>query len=202
MKIYLGIVGSKKVQTFAKAHKCGWCLTPDNNRSVPHGSYFLDNGAFSAWKNGTIWNETAFKILVEKYPEYDFAVAPDIVCGGKRSLGQSLAYVGEIPRPLYLAVQDGMTGNEIRDYLVGFDGIFVGGSIPWKFQTARMWADIAHLEGLKCHAGRVGTWEGFIHMYFCGVDSVDTTTASRNQDDSHIRKYLDHIVSQKQLNFS
>jgi hypothetical protein len=199
MKIYLGIVGSKKVQNFAKEHGCGWCLTPGNNRQVPHGSYFLDNGAFPAWKNGTVWNETAFKVLVSKYPDYDFVVAPDIVCGGMRSLGQSLHYVGEIPRPLYLAVQDGMQANTISQYLSGFDGIFVGGSLHWKFSTAQMWADIAHLHGMKCHAGRVGTWEGLVHMHFCGVDSVDTTTPSRHQDDSHIRKYLDFLKSQSNL---
>jgi hypothetical protein len=199
MKIYLGIVGSETVQNFAKQHGCGWCLTPDNNRKVPHGTYFLDNGAFSAWKNGAVWDENKFKVLVSKYPDYDFVVAPDIVCGGMRSLQQSLHYVGEIPRPLYLAVQDGMQGDTIRKYLIGFDGIFIGGSISWKFQTARMWADIAHLHDLKCHAGRVGTWEGFIHMHHCGVDSVDTTTASRHQDDSHIKKYLDHLISQKVL---
>jgi hypothetical protein len=50
MKIYLGIVGSKKVQSFAEEHNCGWCLTPDNARPVPNGTYFLDNGAFTAWK--------------------------------------------------------------------------------------------------------------------------------------------------------
>ena len=198
MKIYLGIVGSKKVQTFAKQHGCGWCLTPDNNRPVPHGTYFLDNGAFPAWKNNTVWDEGKFKALINRYPDYDFCVAPDIVCGGMRSLQQSLNYVGEIPR-LYLAVQDGMQGEVVRNYLTGFDGLFVGGSISWKFQTARMWADIAHLHGLKCHAGRVGTWEGFIHMHCCGVDSVDTTTASRHQDDHHIRKYFDFLKNQKEI---
>jgi hypothetical protein len=195
MKIYLGIVGSRKVQEFKKKWNCGWCLTPDNNR-VNEGPYILDNGAFSAWKNGQIWNETKFKVLVNKYPDYDFVVAPDIVCGGMGSLRQSLNYVGEIPRPLYLAVQDGMQGEIIRKYLAGFDGIFVGGSIPWKYQTARMWSDISHLHNLKCHVGRVGTYEGLIQMHFAGIDSVDTTTPSRHQDDYHIKKYYEYLKYQ------
>lgn len=199
MKIYLGIVGSKKVQSFAEEHSCGWCLTPDNARPVPNGTYFLDNGAFTAWKNNTVWNENKFKVLVSKYPNYDFVVAPDIVCGGNDSLTQSCKYIEKIPGPLYLAVQDGMDAKTINEYVDLFDGLFVGGSIPWKFSTARMWADIAHLHGKKCHAGRVGTWEGFIHMHFCGVDSVDTTTASRHQDDYHIRKYYEHLKTQRQL---
>jgi hypothetical protein len=199
MKIYLGIVGSSKVQKFAQEHKCGWCLTPDNARDPKEIQYFLDNGAFAAWKHKRLWDEGPFLKLVEKYPDYEFVVAPDIVCGGRQSLVRSLEYVGKIPGALYLAVQDGMQGNTVSEYIDYFDGLFIGGSIPWKFSTARMWADIAHLYGKKCHAGRVGTWEGFVHMHFSGVDSVDTTTASRHQNDSHIRKYLDHLKKQTRL---
>ena len=107
-----------------------------------------------------------------------------------------LEYVDKIPGPLYLAVQDGMTEKTVRPVLEMFDGLFIGGSISWKFQTARMWADIAHLNGIKCHAGRVNSWEGYIHMHFCGVDSVDGSTASRHQDDTQIRKYFDHLKTQ------
>jgi len=199
MKIYLGIVGSVKVQAFAREHDCGWCLTPDNARDPKDMPYFLDNGAFSAWKNQTEWSERRFLALVEKYQNYDFVVAPDIVCGGTGSLMRSLEYTGKVPSPLYLAVQDGMCANQVTEFIDHFDGLFIGGSISWKFQTARMWADLAHLHGKKCHAGRVGTWEGFVHMHFSGVDSVDTTTASRHQDDSHIRKYLDHLAYQRKL---
>ncbi|MCK9593971.1 MAG: hypothetical protein M0Q91_18375 [Methanoregula sp.] len=110
-----------------------------------------------------------------------------------------LEYVGRIPVPLYLAVQDGMTEMDVRPFVDTFDGLFIGGSVSWKWNTARMWADLAHLHGKKCHAGRVGTWEGFLHMHFCGVDSVDTTTPARHQDDSHIVKYLSDLKFQSRL---
>lgn len=199
MRIYLGVVGSKKVHEFAIRHGCSWLLTPTNARVPPSGTYALDNGAFVAWKNKEPWSERRFFSLIKRYPDYDFVVAPDIVCGGGRSLSRSLEYVGKIPRPLYLAVQDGMDAQSVTQFLDAFDGIFIGGSIPWKFSTARMWADIAHLQGKKCHAGRVGTWEGFVHMHHSGVDSVDTTTPSRHQCDDHIVKYLDHLKSQSRL---
>jgi len=198
MKIYLGIGGSKKVDAFRKKWGCGWLLNPDNHRKND-GPYILDNGAYSAWKNKTQWNENKFKILIGKYPDYDFVVAPDIVCGGMDSLKQSLKYIDEIPSPLYLAVQDGMQGETIRKYLSGFNGIFIGGSIQWKYQTSRMWADIAHLHKLKCHAGRVGTYEGLIQMHFAGVDSVDTTSPVQNQTDYNIKKYYEHLKYQREL---
>ena len=199
MRIYLGVVGSKKVHEFAARHGCSWLMTPTNARNPPSGTYALDNGAFVAWKNHEDWSEDRFMSLIRRYPDYDFVVAPDIVCGGRRSLMRSLEYVGKIPAPLYLAVQDGMMACQITEVIDKFDGLFIGGSIPWKFNTARMWADLTHLHGKKCHAGRVGTWEGFIHMHYCGVDSVDTTTPARHQCDDHIVKYFDHLKTQKQL---
>jgi hypothetical protein len=199
IKIYLGIVGSKKVHKFAIQHSCSWILTPTNARNPPSGSYALDNGAFVAWKNKEQWSERRFFNLIKRYPDYDFIVAPDIVCGGERSLVRSLDYIGKIFPPVYLAVQDGMQANTISQYLDSFDGIFIGGSLPWKFSTARMWADIAHLYKKKCHAGRVGTWEGLVHMHYSGVDSVDTTTPSRHQCDDHIVKYFDHLKNQSRL---
>lgn len=112
---------------------------------------------------------------------------------------RSLEYVGKIPDPLYLAVQDGMDAQTVTEFIDSFDGLFIGGSIQWKFSTARMWAEIAHLHGKKCHAGRVGTWEGFLHMHYSGVDSVDTTTPCRHQKDHHIVKYYDHLKNQCNL---
>ena len=201
MKIYLGVVGSSKVQAFVRGHNLGWLLTPTNSRDPKGISYALDNGAFVAWKNGEEWSEKRFFGLLKRYPNYDFVVAPDIVCGGNTSLSRSLEYVGKVPGPLYLAVQNGMLANTIHTLFLDrpdcFDGIFIGGSIPWKWETARMWADLAHLHGKKCHAGRVGSFDGLKHMHFCGVDYVDSTTASRHQDDSQIHKYLDFLKRQQ-----
>jgi len=202
MQIYLSVSGSKKVQQFAKEHECGWCLTPDNHRQMSNGPYFIDNGAFSAWKNKTEFNPDPFFRLCRKYPDFDFAVWPDIPHGGAESLHfsyQMLKYRDEVPGPIYLAVQGPVTMGDVQPIIEHFDGIFIGQPLSWKFNTARMWADLAHLHGKKCHAGGIGTREGFVHMHCCGVDSVDTTTQSRHQDDSHIRKYLDHLRCQSNL---
>jgi hypothetical protein len=199
MKIYLSIGGSKKVKAFMRELGLGWCIAPNKVMNPGKFNYILDNGAFHAWNYGEVYIDSAFKILVDKFPNYDFAVAPDIVCGGNRSLNLSLDYVDQIPGPLYLAVQDGMDASMVTKVIDQFDGLFIGGSISWKFQTARMWSDLAHLHGKKCHAGRVNTWEGYVHMHYCGVDSVDGSYASRHHDDKHIRKYLEHLKSQSFL---
>lgn len=200
LKIYLSIGGGQTVRDMiTKYNLAGWCIAPDKVMNPGEFHFILDNGAFHAHIHGKNWSEHRFKLFVQKFPGYDFVVAPDIVCGGNRSLNKSLEYVDQIPGPLYLAVQDGMTMASVRPFLDRFDGVFIGGSISWKFSTARMWADLAHLHGKKCHAGRVGTWEGMVHMHYSGVDSIDSSTASRHQDDTHIRKYFEHLKYQSRL---
>lgn len=210
MKIYLAIGGNKRVKQYATDHNLGWCMTPENNRNPTGLPYFLDNGRFHATLHDKPWDEVSFKRLIEKYPNADFIVAPDLpiidpiddpIERRKRameSLRYSISYLGKIDAPLFLAVQDGMTMEDVKPYLEspsGFDGLFIGGSISWKFNTAQMWADLAHLYGKKCHAGRVGTWEGMDHMQRCNVDSIDSSTASRNCRFNNLEMFF----SQKRL---
>jgi hypothetical protein len=196
MKIYLGATGKKEVHDFAEKYGCGWCITPQESRNPPNGTFFLDNGAFSAYKNQTPFDDAAFYRLIKRYPDYDFVVVPDIVAGGLESLDFSLMHVDVIPRPRYLAVQDGMTSQCVRPILEKFDGIFVGGTVPWKMETMRMWSDVAHLHKVKCHVGRIGSLQGYLICNRWGVDSVDGTYPSRNCDVRPIRGFKE----QKQLN--
>ena len=125
MKIYLAIGGNQKVFDFVLKHDLGWCMAPDNARNPKGRPYFLDNGAFKAWKDGTNWEEVKFKGLINRYPDYDFFVYPDIVGGGPKSLYKSLNYVGTIPGKGYLAVQEGMLANNVMEYVDAFDGLFI-----------------------------------------------------------------------------
>ena len=129
--------------------------------------------------------------LMDRYPDYDFVVVPDIVAGGMESLYYSLSFVDTIKRPRYLAVQDKMYSQGVRRYLSKFDGIFVGGTIPWKMQTMKMWVDIAHLHGIKCHVGRIGNLQGYLICNALGVDSVDGTYPSRNADSRPVRAFAE-----------
>jgi hypothetical protein len=185
MKIYLGFTGNKKVAKFMQKYDCGWLFSPNNYIKNFRESFCLDNGCFSAYLNDKTWDEVGFYDYLRFFTPYkpDFTVVPDIVEAGERSLDFSLKHVERIPHPRYLAVQDGMISNTIRWVLNRFDGIFVGGTVPWKMDTAKMWTDVAHLHGIKCHVGRIGTFQGYALCNQWGVDSVDGTNPSRNANE-------------------
>lgn len=172
-------------------YNCGWLFTPNNYTKNFKENFIIDNGAFSAWKNKTQWDELSFYTFLRNFVSYkpDFTVVPDLVADGENSLKFSMKHVQKIPHPRYLAVQDGMHANDVRIVIDNFDGIFVGGTVPWKMSTIPMWVDIAHLHGLKCHVGRIGTFEGYSLCNNWGVDSVDGTNPSRNCDERPLKKF-------------
>lgn len=191
MKIYLGFTGNKKVAEFMQKYDCGWLFSPSNYSKNFREAFCMDNGCFSAYLNNKTWDENGFYDYVRTFAPYkpDFITVPDIVAGGMKSLEFSLTHVGTIPRPRYLAVQDGMYMNGVRWHLDKFDGIFVGGTVPWKLSTAKMWTDVAHLHQIKCHVGRIGTFQGYALCERWGVDSVDGTNPSRNCNERPLRMF-------------
>lgn len=149
--------------------------------------YALDNGAWTAYVQGTPWDEEAFRRLVDLLGrDADFVVAPDIVAGGLASLRLSekwLARLTDADRPtlrrILVPVQDGMTAADITPLLSETVGIFVGGSTDWKLLTMGRWADVARERGAYCHVGRVNS---AVRIRMCGrfgVDSFDGSSASR-----------------------
>jgi len=111
----------------------------------------------------------------------DFIVCPDLVASGRASLEFSLRWRErcESLRPdrrYYLVVQDGMTVADVSAVLQpDFAGIFVGGTVPWKFRTARAWIRLAHERGLPVHVGRCGTADKAVWCHVHGVDSFDSS---------------------------
>jgi hypothetical protein len=197
MKIYLGFTGNKNVAEFMRKYDCGWGFNPTNYSMNFKESFFLDNGCFTAYKTGRAWDEVAFYDYLRKFVPYkpDFTVIPDIVAGGMDSWDYSLKHLNRIPRPRYIAVQDGMFSNTVHKYLIEngntFDGIFVGGTVLWKMQTAKMWTDTAHLHKLKCHVGRIGTFQGYTLCDQWDVDSVDGTNPSRNNNERPLKMWAE-----------
>jgi len=105
------------------------------------------------------------------------AIVPDIP-GSCYSLGWSLDWIAELRKaaewPWYLAVQDGMEIEKVRDVLHLFDGIFLGGTDKFKLQAYR-WLKLAHSFQKKFHYGRAGTSTKLKHAMKIEADSLDSS---------------------------
>jgi hypothetical protein len=145
--------------------------------------YALDNGAWSAYQKGRPFDERLFRIaLVRMGGAADWTVIPDIVAGGHASLEMSLrwmrAVLDESPKAL-LPVQDGMEGEDVRPFVGGRVGIFVGGSTPWKLSTMPEWGRLARETGCWLHVGRVNTRRRIARCASAGATSFDGTSVTR-----------------------
>lgn len=82
--------------------------------------------SFRAGRSDEMAFDKAYSLLGENA---EWVVLPDIVAGGLRSLEFSLLWLERLrssPAPLLIAVQDGMTPDDVREYLSPAVGIFVG----------------------------------------------------------------------------
>ena len=203
MKVYQGNSGAIKVvdwlfeNGFGTLISPGWWKTPER---FPY--YCLDNGAFPAWFNDRTWDEAMFLKLIGKAEKAitkpDFVVCPDKVAAGKASLNFSLDWIEKLPTDLryYLAVQNGMTVEDVKQVLSKFSGLFVGGTMDWKLETSEQWIALAHKHNKPCHIGRIGPWQRILWAARIGADSIDSTTWTRFQDR---RYHLEYAKSQAMM---
>lgn len=185
MRVYIANNWNKeKLAVVLNNERLGLTYTPfDYQRNKPY-RYFLDNGAFGAWTHGRDFDEGAFLFILTRLTNPDFAVIPDIVAGGKKSLEYSIRWRTFLPDSFkwYLAVQDGMTPNSIPDFMLRrVAGLFVGGSMPWKLETMAQWIEFAHSKKLYCHVGRIGDLDKIKTCERAGADSVDSSNFARHK---------------------
>jgi len=150
--------------------------------------YAFDNGAFGDYLAKRPFQGDRYLFALERLwilPTPDFLVVPDLVAGGPASISFSESWRPRVEgfAPLYLAVQDGMEGKQVEEVIQHYNGLFVGGSVPWKLATAVEWVKQAHAHGKPCHIGRVGTGIRAVWARWTGCDSIDSTVplwAERN----------------------
>lgn len=196
MLIYTGQTTGEKLGKIQE-RKMGIMISSNPNtlpskefNSVPCA---LDNGAFSCWLKGyPFMPKVFFDTLERAYKnsiKLDFVVCPDIVAGGRKSLDLSMRYAdNELlgTRNLALVLQDGMEEKDIDLYILSkFQYLFIGGTIEWKWKTAKSWVDFGHLKNKKVHIGRVGRIEWLRKAKEIGADSVDSASFTIN-DSFHI----------------
>lgn len=140
---------------------------------APNSPWALDNGVFGAWQRGAEWSEEPFYRYLDKYSAWRplWAVVPDAV--GDRELklakwDEHSHAVAAFGVPLAIAVQDGMTPNDVPE---NADVVFVGGSTSWKWRTLRTWTGAFH----RVHVGRVNSRRLLEMAENCGAESCDGT---------------------------
>lgn len=153
------------------------CLRPEG---FP---YALDNGAWSAFTQGRPFDDAAFLVALRKMGAgADWTVIPDIVAGGAPSLELSLRWMrrvlDETPTAL-LAVQNGMSYEDVRPFVGPRVGIFIGGDTQWKLSTLDGWCALGRQVGAWVHVGRVNTAARISNCAIAGAASFDGTSASR-----------------------
>ncbi len=179
MKVYLG--QTRAGELIKKLNGMGFMeMTQPKELPSRRFPFALDNYAYACFKNNRPWSAEDFKRGVEKcwvrkeIP--DFVVCPDIVMGGVASLEFSLSWAPYLNgfAPRYLAVQDGMCFEDVTPHLKDFDGLFVGGSVPWKMDSGFWWTALAHAVGKPCHVGRISGREKVRLVKSWGTDSIDS----------------------------
>jgi len=210
MRVYIGQTRSRKLIAELAALGFGECTQRGEGAARRH-PWIFDNGAFAdfvaARKAGTLerymtgagFDGDAYCKAFAKHadsPAPAFVVLPDIVAGGRRSLefsvdwydrvhALSLATWGEVP-PLYIAVQDGMSSDDIDAAILLGDGVFVGGTTDWKLLAAPGIIRRAHglmprvddsgefEQHVPVHVGRVGSGMRIVWSRLVGADSIDS----------------------------
>lgn len=161
----------------------GILITPENPNPQGFSTFAIDNGAWSAFQRGIPWSPDKWVPLIERLGrDAIWAVAPDIVMGGSASLDRSLSWLpwmAERCSRVLIAVQDGMTDQELAPYLSDRVGIFVGGSTEWKESSLPMWGALKRRVGCWLHVGRVNTARRIRLCAMSGADSFDGTAATR-----------------------
>jgi hypothetical protein len=156
-------------------------------RMPTHGRWAFDNGAYTDWLHGDVFDTRRYLERLshlaflpnDRLP--DWCVVPDIVAD-PTSISYSLRWrqaLYDTDRRLkwYLAVQDFMTPEDVLHALClePFDGLFIGGSTEWKWETAEKWVAWGHERGLPVHLARVNGPGPLQQAVDIGADSIDGT---------------------------
>jgi hypothetical protein len=199
-KIMVAESTGEEIQSWYK--KLGWGRMWSQAYGYPYEGecWGMDNGAWHAYVNGKEFPDSRFlkRVLEAKRRAAKVntpptvACVPDIVGEGEKSLECSLAWLPLLRYKApefdwYLAYQDGMTKEAVKDVLGEFDGLFLGGGDRGKAR-AREWCNLTHEMGKKFHFARCGTEARLTLAYDIGADSLDT--AGPMMHPSQLRKFL------------
>jgi hypothetical protein len=179
-RVYIG--DTRKQSFLLELERLGWGVVVIDrmSKSLYERPFFLDNGAYIAWKNDTPWDSDKFMKMVDKIHDSevtpDFVVLPDRVGAGSLSLDLSLSWIDKLPAdwPKALASQDGMTHQELESAMEYVDVWFLGGTNAHKLHASD-YCEQAHRLGKRFHFARCSTLERLDWAMHIGVDSLDSS---------------------------
>ena len=174
-------------RNLAELRRYDWRLlrTPFTTGQSNHGfRYCLDNGAWRAHQQGTVFDVIPFIEMLKKWATgADFVIVPDIVAGGLASLDFTKRWLPRVAQfgceSLLIPVQDGMSPADVEGMLGPTRGIFVGGSTEFKEETTPMWGRVAARAKCWLHVGRVNSARRIAICAEAGADSIDGTSATK-----------------------
>jgi hypothetical protein len=143
MKAYASRTGTRR--NLAALRRAGWGLLLSRTgvwRTEGFSDYVLDNGAWTDFQRGQEFDAVSFSRLLSEFGDgAQWVVAPDIVAGGLRSLDLSVKWLptcSSACRRVLIAVQDGMTPDDLSSLVSETVGVFVGGTTDWKLRPTRL----------------------------------------------------------------
>ena len=171
--------------------RIGHLFSPNQERQIfPWFPYALDNGAFSCWdmKNNTFdtskwaelekdWKRLLIWSQCQNY-QPRWAVVPDVIGNREQTILQWEKYariVESCKIPLAVAVQDGMTVEDVRSLYPKPHVIAIGGTTEWKWETVEMWAKSFK----RVHVLRCNSPTRLYELEALGVESCDGTGWNR-----------------------
>ena len=187
MICYASRTGTRRNLDALRAH--GWGLLVSRAgvwRTEGFDRIVGDNGAWADFQAGRAFDEDAYERflnwLAAQTVIADWLVLPDIVEGGLASLRLSMRYLNRClsAAPLALiAVQDGMSTDDLAPIVGQQIGIFLGGSTEWKLANMRLWGEFCADRGVYYHVARVNSAKRMFMAIDAGAHSVDGSSASR-----------------------
>jgi len=165
----------------------GQLFSPNGQRQTfPWLPYALDNGAFTCWDmRGNVFDQDKWNALENDWHRllvwsqtqpFDprWAIVPDVPGDTEATLRQWKEYASIVQSckiPLAIAVQNGMTKNDVRDLSPEPDVVAVGGTTEWKWEHVEYWARCFK----RVHVLRCNSPEKLHYLSALGIESCDGT---------------------------
>jgi hypothetical protein len=183
---YASRTGTRR--NLAALRDAGWGLLVSRAgawRTEGFDRYVIDNGAWADFRAGRSFDEDEYErflnwVATQAVP--DWCVLPDIVSGGRTSLALSCRYLNRclsIAPLVLIAVQDGLTADDLTSLVGPRIGIFLGGSTEWKLANMLAWGRFCAERGVHYHVARVNTERRIWLAAAAGADSIDGSSATR-----------------------